>query len=149
MGTAVRVGVVGCGYWGPNLIRNFRALRACELVAVADKDQDRLRHVQDLHPGVQAFTEFDRLLNGCNLDAVVIATPVRFHFPLATRALEQGKHVFIEKPMAASAAECEQLLDLATRNKLTLMVGHTFLYAPAVRMVKELAGLNPTQKAHP
>lgn len=138
MKTGLRIGVVGCGYWGPNLIRNFRGLADCTLAVVADKDAQRLRYIQSLYPDMEIHQEFKHLMNGCELQALVIATPVRFHFGLAREALELGKHVFIEKPMASSPAECETLIRIAEANRLTLMVGHTFLYSPAVRRLKEL-----------
>ncbi|MCE9614613.1 MAG: Gfo/Idh/MocA family oxidoreductase [Lentisphaerae bacterium] len=138
MSSETRVGVVGCGYWGPNLVRNFRALRGCTMAAVSDMDGGRLQHIRDLYPGIETYTSFDQMLADGNLQALAIATPVRLHFPLAQKALESGKHVFIEKPMAASVSECERLVEIAARQKLILMIGHTFLYAPAVRMVKEI-----------
>lgn len=134
----VNVGVVGCGYWGPNLIRNFASLGECHLKSVCDQDEDRLALITSRHPGVEAHTSFDIFLNDADLDAVVIALPVRFHYEMASRSLNAGKHVFIEKPMAASVEECQKLIDLAEEKKLTLMVGHTFLYSPTVRKIKEI-----------
>lgn len=129
---------MGCGYWGPNLIRNFRSLQDCNLKLMCDLSQQRLKHLRSLYPEVEAHTEFGHLLNGANLDAVVIATSVRHHFAMAKASLEAGKHTFIEKPMAASSAECEELVDIAKRNGLILMVGHTFLYSAPVRKIKEI-----------
>ena len=134
----IKVGVVGCGYWGPNLIRNFRALPDCSLKVMCDLNQDRLKHLRTLYPEVEGSTDFNHMLNGSGLDAVVIATAVRFHYPMAKAALLAGKHTFIEKPMAASAKECEELVDIAQQKGLVLMIGHTFLYSPAVRKIKEL-----------
>ena len=134
----IKVGVVGCGYWGPNLIRNFRALPDCSLKMMCDVNQDRLKHLKALYPEVEGSTDFSHMLNGAGLDAVVIATAVRFHFQMAKASLLAGKHTFIEKPMAASAKECEELVEIAERKGLVLMVGHTFLYSPAVRKIKEL-----------
>lgn len=134
----ISVGVVGCGYWGPNLVRNFRSLPDCELKAMCDLSEARLRHLKGLYPEVQGITNFEHLLNGLGLDAVVIATPVKHHFALAKAALLAGKHTLIEKPLAASAAECEELIDLARRQGLVLMVGHTFLYSAPVRKIVEL-----------
>lgn len=133
-----QVGVVGCGYWGPNLIRNFSSLKDCVLKAVCDRDESRLQMIAGRHPGVETFTDFDEFLESGDLDAVVIAVPVRFHFDLASRSLKAGKHVFIEKPMASSIEECNALIELADEKKLTLMVGHTFLYSPVVRKIKEI-----------
>jgi predicted dehydrogenase len=133
-----RIGVVGCGYWGPNLIRNFRSLADCEMKVMCDVSQDRLKHLKQLYPEIAAETDYARMLSGSNVDAVAVATAVRYHFPMAKASLLAGKHTFIEKPMAASAAECEELVDIARRNGLVLMVGHTFLYSPAVRKIKEI-----------
>jgi predicted dehydrogenase len=134
----IKVGVVGCGYWGPNLARNFRALPDCELKVMCDVSEKRLAHLRSLYPEVEGATSYDHVLNGVGVDAVVIATAVRMHFPMAKASLLAGKHTFIEKPMAASSAECEELIDIARRKGLVLMVGHTFLYSPAVRRIKQI-----------
>ena len=105
------VGVVGCGYWGPNLIRNFHQLKDCDLKIMCDASERRLAHMRSLYLGVEGATDFNVMLNGVGLDAVVIATPVRFHHAMAKAALLAGKHVLIEKPMAASVAECQELVD--------------------------------------
>lgn len=138
MTRSINVGVVGCGYWGPNLIRNFRALPDCELKLMCDLDEKRLKHMRSLYPEIEADTDFDHMLNGANLDAVVIATSVRSHYRMARASLEAGKHTFIEKPMATSTEECEELVELAQRKGLVLMVGHTFLYSAPVRKIKEI-----------
>ena len=132
------VGVVGCGYWGPNLIRNFRSLADCRLKSICDVSEERLRHLQSLYPEVEAETKYETLLSDSNLDAIVVATSVKHHFPMAKASLLAGKHTFIEKPMAASLEQCEELVALAKKQSLILMVGHTFLYSPAVRKIKEL-----------
>ena len=134
----IKVGVVGCGYWGPNLIRNFRALPDCNLKVMCDLNQDRLKHLRALYPEVEGSNDFNHMINGAGLDAVVIATAVRFHYTMAKASLLAGKHTFIEKPMAASAKECEELVEIAQQKGLVLMIGHTFLYSPAVRKIKEL-----------
>jgi predicted dehydrogenase len=134
----IKVGVVGCGYWGPNLIRNFRSLPDCQLKAMCDIDRGRLSHLKSLYPEVAVTTDYQQLLNEMDLDAVVIATAVRMHHPMARAALLAGKHTFIEKPMATSAAECEELVGLARAKGLVLMIGHTFLFSPVVRKIKEI-----------
>lgn len=134
----VSVGVVGCGYWGPNLVRNFKSLPGCHLKAMCDKSEARLKHMRSLYSDVEAINDYDHLLNGVGLDAVVVATPVRYHFALAKAALLAGKHTFIEKPMASSAAECEELNAIADKKGLVLMIGHTFLYCSAVRKIGEI-----------
>jgi len=134
----IRVGVVGCGYWGPNLIRNFRSLPDCSLRMMCDLSEDRLKHLRTLYPDVKGETDFGHMLNGAGLDAVVVATSVKSHHPMAKAALMAGKHVFVEKPMAASSEQCEELIEIAKKNGLVLMIGHTFLYSPAVRKIKEI-----------
>ena len=103
MAKQIKIGVVGCGYWGPNLIRNFRSLPDCDLKMMCDLNEKRLSHLRTLYPEVEGAPDYNHMLNGINLDAVVIATAVRTHFPLAKASLLAGKHTFIEKPMAASA----------------------------------------------
>ena len=138
MSKAVSVAVVGCGYWGPNLIRNFRSLPDCRLKVMCDLNQQRLNHLHQLYPEVNASNDFEAVLADPEISAVAIATAVRFHHPMAKASLLAGKHTFIEKPMAASAAECEELIEIAHRQGLILMIGHTFLYSPAVRKIKEI-----------
>lgn len=134
----LRVGVVGCGYWGPNLIRNFRALPAVQVRAICDINPARLQHLRSLYPEIQQFAVLEPMLELEELDAVAIATPLRLHYPMARAALEAGKHVLIEKPMAASVAQCQELIELAQRGNRILMVGHTYLYSEALRQVKYL-----------
>jgi len=132
------LGVVGCGYWGPNLIRNFRSLPDCRLKTICDVSEDRLRHLKSLYPEVEAEKKFETLLADESLDAIVVATSVKHHFPMAKASLLAGKHTFIEKPLASSVEQCEELVALAKKQGLILMVGHTFLYSPAVRKIKEI-----------
>jgi len=138
MSKNISVAVVGCGYWGPNLIRNFRSLPECRLKTMCDLSQQRLKHLHQLYPEVEMSSSFDSVLADPEINAVAIATAVRFHFPMAKASLLAGKHTFIEKPMASSAAECEELIEIAEKQGLTLMIGHTFLYSPAVRKIKEI-----------
>src|SRR5687767_12769799 len=118
MNKPISVGVVGCGYWGPNLIRNFKGLANCRLKALCDVSEERLAHLRSIYSDIEGVTEYPHLLNGIGLDAVVIATPVKHHYPLAKAALLAGKHTLIEKPMAATAAECEELIEIAERKGL-------------------------------
>jgi predicted dehydrogenase len=134
----INVGVVGCGYWGPNLVRNFRQSPDCNLKVLCDASDSRLSHMRKLYPDIATTTQVDDLLNDSEIDAVVIATPVRFHYTMAKAALSVGKHVFIEKPMARTEAESAELVSLAERQGLILMIGHTFLFSPAVRRMKEI-----------
>jgi predicted dehydrogenase len=138
MPKTIKVGVVGCGYWGPNLIRNFRSLSDCSLKMMCDVSESRLAHLKSLYPEVEGETNYNNMLNGVGLDAVIIATSVKSHYPMAKASLLSGKHTFIEKPMAASSQECEELIDIAKKKGLVLMVGHTFLYSPAVKKIKEI-----------
>ncbi len=138
MADKIKVGVVGCGYWGPNLVRNFRSLADCDMKMMCDLSEKRLAHLRSLYPEVEGSSDYHHMLNGVGLDAVIIATAVKTHFPLAKASLLAGKHTFIEKPMASSAAECEELVHIAQKNGLVLMTGHTFLYSPAVRKIKEI-----------
>lgn len=138
MAKQIKVGVVGCGYWGPNLVRNFRGIPDCSLKVMCDISEKRLAHLKGLYPGVEGVTDYSHTLNGLGLDAVVIATAVRLHHSMAKASLLAGKHTFIEKPMAASSEQCQELVDLARQKGLVLMTGHTFLYSPAVRKIKEI-----------
>ena len=138
MNKLINVGVVGCGYWGPNLIRNFRSLPGCNLKVICDTDLERLAALRRTYPDVLGETRYERMIRGNLLDAVVVATSVKHHFAMAKSALQAGKHVLVEKPMAATSGQCEELIDLARQRGLTLMVGHTFLYSPAVRKIKEI-----------
>ncbi len=133
-----RVGVIGVGYWGPNLIRNFHQLRDTECRWAADLDDERLAHVKSIYPTLRTTRDAADLIDDPELDAVVIATPVDAHCELACRALEAGKHVFVEKPMARTAAECQRMLEVADRRGKILMVGHTFLYNSVVRRIRQL-----------
>jgi predicted dehydrogenase len=130
-GARVKVGVIGCGYWGPQLIRNFATLPQATLMGVADHSQERLDYVQSQYPGVRRFKDHRDLLSS-DIDAVVIATPIHTHYQIAKEALEAGKHVLVEKPLTASLADALELNRLAEEHHLTLMVGHTFIYNPAV-----------------
>lgn len=134
----IEVGVIGYGYWGPNLVRNFYQNDDMRVALLADANPDRLVKAQKTYPGLPVTTEAQDILQSPNIDAVAIAVPVRFHYDLAKRALEAGKHVWIEKPMAGSARECEKLIELADRMERVLMVDHTFLYTGAVRKMKSV-----------
>lgn len=134
----IDVAVIGAGYWGANLIRTFSQLLEARLVAVCDKDSDRLSKIRILYPGVRMVSEFSELLDDRSIQAVVVATPAETHFALAKAALRAGKHTFVEKPMASTSAECRQLIDLAAQRNRTLMTGHIFAYNAAVESAAEL-----------
>jgi predicted dehydrogenase len=136
--TSLRAGVAGLGYWGPNLLRALVDMEAAEVATICDIDAARLDRYARRYPSLAATTRFDDLLDDPALDAILIATPVHTHFELASRALGAGKHTFVEKPLAASSAEADELAAVADDANLTLMCGHTFLYSPSVRAVKGL-----------
>jgi predicted dehydrogenase len=132
------IGVIGYGYWGPNLVRNFAQVEDAEVVAVCDRRLDRLDAAKKLHPSVATYVEVSDMLDDAQVDAVAVATPVSTHFPLAKRCLEAGKHVLVEKPFTRTSAEGEVLVALADASRLTLMVDHTFIYTSAVRKIHDL-----------
>jgi predicted dehydrogenase len=130
--------MIGVGYWGPNLIRNFSDLDDAQVVACSDLSQERLNKIAKRYPGVKCTTDFEELLRDPNVDAVVIATPVSTHYPIAKAALEHGKHVMIEKPLADSAFRSLDLVERAKAAGKVLMVDHTFIYTSAVRKMRDL-----------
>ena len=136
--STIRVGVIGYGYWGPNLVRNFFSAENCIVKAVADARPERLALLAKVFPTVKGVKDADDIINDTEIDAVVVATSVFSHYALAKKALENGKHVLIEKPMTSSVAQANELIELADKKGLTLMVDHTFLYTGAVQKMKEI-----------
>jgi predicted dehydrogenase len=134
----IGVGVVGYGYWGPNLVRNFAGNPSARVVGVSDLDPAKLAAITRSYPGVMVTQRYEDLLKDARIDAIAIATPVHTHYELALSALRAGKHVLVEKPLAQSADLVRRLIDEADRRGLTLMVDHTFLYTPAVQKIREL-----------
>jgi predicted dehydrogenase len=134
----INVGIIGYGYWGPNLVRNFSLTSDCRVVAIADSRPERLIAAAKLAPGIVVYKNADDIINHPNIDAVIIATPVFTHFELAKKVLSKGKHVLIEKPMTSSVIEAEILINMAIQKGLLLMVDHTFLYTGAVVKMKQL-----------
>lgn len=134
----IGIGVIGYGYWGPNLVRNFTDLGRCRVTAVSDLDRSRLDVVNRRHPGIATTRSALELIARPDVDAVVVATPVSTHFDLSRAALEAGKHVLVEKPLASSSDEAQALIDLAAARRRVLMVDHTFVYTGAVRKIREL-----------
>jgi predicted dehydrogenase len=139
-GEVVRVAVVGLGYWGPNLVRNLYELPCAEVAYMCDRRPETFTRIGRRYPSIRQTTSFGEILADDAVDAVAIATPVSTHFDLSRRALEAGKHVFVEKPLAGSADEAVRLAQVATDRGLVLMPGHTFLYSPPVEKVAELIG---------
>lgn len=133
----MKAGIIGLGYWGPNLVRNFLANPVFETVYACDLKDDRLKFIKDRFPSVQLTNDMDLLLKS-DIDVVVIATPVNTHFKLAKRSLESGKHIWVEKPFTASSEEAEKLIEIAEKNNLKIFVDHTFIYTGAVQKIKEI-----------
>jgi len=134
----IRVGVIGYGYWGPNIVRNLHGLDSTTVTMVCDKNPAALARARKLYPEIKTVTDPAEILRSPEIDAVAVITPVWTHFELAKAALENGKHVFVEKPFTSSTAQAEQLIELATRKKLLIMVDHTFLFTGAVKKIREL-----------
>jgi predicted dehydrogenase len=135
----IKVGVIGCGYWGPQLIRNIHEMAGAELVGVADTKPERLEFVRRHYPEVKLFSSHTQLLE-TDVEAVVVSTPIHTHHMLAKEALTAGKHVMVEKPLAASVSESVELINIARARNRMVMVGHTFLYNPAVQELRRLVG---------
>jgi predicted dehydrogenase len=134
----LRVGVIGYGYWGPNIVRNFHAQDQARVVAVCDKSQKSLGKVRHAYPDMVTTDDVDDLLTSPDIDLIAVVTPVWTHFELAKKALQNGKHVFVEKPFTCSTAQGEELIELAERKNLKIMVDHTFLFTGAVRRMKQM-----------
>lgn len=134
----ITLAVVGYGYWGPNLVRNFLECPDCRVKYICDLSVEQLKNVLTRYPSIKTTTSYDDVLNDRSVDAVVLATPISTHYRLAKRAILHGKHVFVEKPLAATSEQGEQLVGLAEKRSLTLMVGHTFVYSPPVVKTKEI-----------
>lgn len=137
----LNIGICGCGYWGPNLVRNFSSLRECNVKKLCDTDAGRLQSIASLYPQIELTKYYAELIEDPEIDAIVIATPVRFHFQMAMQSLLADKHTFVEKPMVRNVREGRLLIHAAQNRNLTLMVGHTFIYSPAVRKIKEIVDL--------
>ncbi|MCA9263676.1 MAG: Gfo/Idh/MocA family oxidoreductase [Planctomycetales bacterium] len=134
----VRIGVIGLGYWGPNLLRCLSAIDDCQVTVLCDRNAERLRRYHAHCPNAVAVSEADDAIDPDLVDAVIVATPTATHYSLARQALEAGLHVFVEKPLATRTAECEELIEIAAAKNLTLFVGHVFLYTAPVAKLKEL-----------
>ena len=135
---ALRIGVIGYGYWGPNIVRNLHALESCDLSMISDRSAAALKRAQRTYPGVALTTDCNDILQSPDIDAVAVITPVWTHFDLAKAALENGKHVFVEKPFTSTPQQAEELIELAERKNLKIMVDHTFLFSGAVRKIRDI-----------
>jgi predicted dehydrogenase len=135
---ALRVGVIGYGYWGPNVVRNFHGQDQSRVVAVCDRSPKSMQRVRKAHPEIPVTSNFNDLLTATDIDAIAVVTPVWTHFELAKAALMNGKHVFVEKPFTSTSAQAEELIELADRKNLKIMVDHTFLFTGAVKRIRQL-----------
>jgi predicted dehydrogenase len=133
----LKIGVIGYGYWGPNVVRNFHAQEKSRVVAVCDKSSHSLRRVRQAYHDMYVTEDFKEVLSATNVDAIAVVTPVWTHYELAKAALENGKHVFVEKPFTCTSAQAEELIELADRKNLKIMVDHTFLFTGAVRRIRQ------------
>jgi predicted dehydrogenase len=134
----IRLGVLGYGYWGPNIVRNLHGLENCSVLSICDKNPAALKRASRIYPGVSMTTDLSEIITSPQIDAVAIVTPVWTHFDLAKMALQNGKHVFVEKPFTSTQQQAEELIELAERKRLKVMVDHTFLFSGAVRKIREL-----------
>jgi predicted dehydrogenase len=134
----INIGLIGYGYWGPNIVRNFSNLEGAKVVSICDGNQDAMKRASKAYPHITITSNYNDILNSPEIDAVAVITPVSTHFKLTKQALENGKHVFVEKPFTASIAHAEKLIELAEKKKLTIMVDHTFIFTGAVRKIKQL-----------
>jgi len=134
----IRMGVIGYGYWGPNIVRNFNGREGSKVVAVSDLNEALLKKAQKAYPHLRVTTRSDELIEAPDVDVIAIATPVFTHFELAKKALKMGKHILVEKPFTSTTVQAEELIELAEKKNLKIMVDHTFLFTGAVRKIKEL-----------
>jgi predicted dehydrogenase len=144
----IRFGVIGYGYWGPNVVRNLRSIETAEVVAICDKRDAAQQRAKQAYPDVRVTSDCSELLSSPDIDAVAVITPVWTHFELAKSALRNGKHVFVEKPFTSNSAQAEELIELAARNRLQIMVDHTFLFTGAVRKIRQLIDDNTLGKLY-
>ena len=134
----IRFGVIGYGYWGPNIVRNLRALEGCQVVGICDQTPAARKRIQAANPGIPVHSDANELIHSTEVDAIAVITPVWTHYELTKAALENGKHVFVEKPFTSNVAQAEELINLAERKNLQIMVDHTFLFTGAVRKIQKL-----------
>ena len=134
----IQMGVIGYGYWGPNIVRNFNSLDGSRVICVCDMNEGLLKKAKKAYPHLKVTTQADEIINDPEVDAVAIVTPVFTHFELAQKALKMGKHILVEKPFTYTTAQAEELVELAEKKNLKIVVDHTFLYTGAVRKIKQL-----------
>ena len=134
----LKFGVIGYGYWGPNIVRNLRALEGCQVVGICDQTPAARKRIQAANPGIPVYSNANELIKSPDVDAIAVVTPVWTHYELTKAALESGKHVFVEKPFTSTVAQAEELINLAAQKNLQIMVDHTFLFTGAVRKIQKL-----------
>lgn len=134
----INVGVIGFGYWGPNIARNFNTLEKARVIAICDRNEKALARARKSYPHIHTTTDFNEILSSPDIDVVAVVTPVSTHFELSKGALENGKHVFVEKPFTATVAQAEELIEISEKKNLKIMVDHTFLFTGAVREIKNI-----------
>jgi predicted dehydrogenase len=134
----IKIGTIGFGYWGPNVVRNFQSTAGAQVISICDMDKEALNRAQKNYPEIRLISNPDKLIASPEIDAVAIVTPVYTHFELAKKAIENGKHIFVEKPFASSVAEAEELIELGDKKNVKIMVDHTFLFTGAVKKIKEI-----------
>jgi len=144
----IKIAVIGYGYWGPNVVRNFHNAKDAQVAVVCDKRAEVLKRAKQAFPGLEVTTDVRQVLTAADVDAVAIVTPVWTHFELAKAAMENGKHVFVEKPFASTAAQAQELVDFGTRKNLRIMVDHTFLFTGAVKKIRQLVDDNELGKLY-
>jgi predicted dehydrogenase len=134
----LKFGVIGYGYWGPNIVRNLRSLEGCQVVGICDQTPAARKRIQAAYPEVRIYSDCSELIKSPDVDAIAVITPVWTHYDLTKAALENGKHVFVEKPFTSKVAQAEELINLAAQKNLQIMVDHTFLFTGAVRKIQKL-----------
>ena len=144
----IRFGIIGYGYWGPNIVRNLHGIDSTKVVAICDQNETALRRAKQSFPGVRLTTDASELMSATDIDAIAVITPVWTHFELAKSALMNGKHVFVEKPFTSTSAQAEELIDLAVQKNLQIMVDHTFLFTGAVKKIRQLIDDNTLGKLY-
>lgn len=135
---SIGIGVIGFGYWGPNIVRNFNSIEGARVISICDRNENSLKRAQKMYPHIETDKDCEDIFSSPHIDAVAVITPVSTHFELAKKALENGKHIFVEKPFTATVAQAEKLIELAEKKNLIIMVDHTFIFTGAVRRIKQL-----------
>jgi len=144
----INIGIIGCGYWGPNLIRNFSSLSNANVISCCDINDSRLKHIKEIYRSIKTTKRYQDLLSDPKIDAVIIATPINTHYKIAKEALENGKHILVEKPLTDSSKKASELVKLSKKNKKILMVDHTFEYSPPIILIKKLIKENKLGKIY-